>query len=172
MLIYMQVIEGQREKRRFEQLYTDYCGRMLTLAKRLLGNRDDAEDVVHQSFLSLAERFEKLAHLSQEQLQAYLTVVVERKSIDILRQWAKLSGAEFDEMHAPVVPPPCGNVVADAIGRLAPRYREVLLLRYGCGYSTRETGKLMDISHDAAQKLLQRAKTALRTELEKEEIRV
>ena len=56
--------------------------------------------------------------------------------------------------------------------RLPPRCREALLLRYGCGYSTRETAALLDLSFAAAQKLLQRAKAALRTELEKEGISV
>lgn len=49
---------------------------------------------------------------------------------------------------------------------------EALLLRYGCGYSTRETASLLGLSFAAAQKLLQRAKAALRTELEKEGISV
>lgn len=47
-----------------------------------------------------------------------------------------------------------------------------LLLRYGCGYSTRETASLLELSFAAAQKLLQRAKAALRQELEKEGLTV
>ena len=47
-----------------------------------------------------------------------------------------------------------------------------MLLRYGCGYSTRETASLLELSFAAAQKLLQRAKATLRTELEKEGISV
>ena len=46
------------------------------------------------------------------------------------------------------------------------------LLRYGCGYSTRETASLLELSFAAAQKLLQRAKAALRQELEKEGLTV
>lgn len=57
-------------------------------------------------------------------------------------------------------------------GRLPPRCREALLLRYGCGYSTRETASLLELSFAAAQKLLQRAKAALRQELEKEGLTV
>ena len=52
--------------------------------------------------------------------------------------------------------------------------RELLreLLRYGCGYSARETAALMDMSYGAGQKLQQRAKAALRQELEKEGLTV
>ena len=97
---------------------------------------------------------------------------MERKCIDILRQQARRDGAPFDETAALVTPPPCGEPVADAMGRLNPRYREALLLRYGCGYSARETAALMDMSYGAGQKLQQRAKAALRQELEKEGVTV
>ena len=78
----------------------------------------------------------------------------------------------FDENTFLVTPPPCGDPVADAMGRLPPRCREALLLRYGCGYSTRETASLLELSFAAAQKHLQRAKAALRQELEKEGLTV
>ena len=76
----------------------------------------------------------------------------------------------FDETLPLVTPTPCGDTLADAMGRLPPRYREALLLRHACGYSTRETAALMELSFAAAQKLLYRARDALRTELEKEAI--
>ena len=67
----------------------------------------------------------------------------------------KRQGVPFDENTVLVTPPPCGDPVADAMGRLPPRCREALLLRYGCGYSTRETASLLELSFAAAQKLLQ-----------------
>lgn len=170
MLLYTQTISGAQQKWLFENVYTAYRGRMLALARRKLRTPEDAEDAVHQSFLSLAEHFDRLARLPRTELEAYLTVVVERKCIDILRQQARLSGMPFDETLPLVTPTPCGDTLADAMGRLPPRYREALLLRHACGYSTRETAALMELSFAAAQKLLYRARDALRTELEKEAI--
>ena len=110
--------------------------------------------------------------LPRQQLEAYLVVVTERKCIDLLRQQSRRTGVPFDEAMAAVTPPPCGSPVADAMGHLSPRYREALLLRYGCGYSVGETAKLLEVSYAAGQKLLQRAKEALRAELEKEEVEI
>ena len=165
-------LESAEERRLFEDVYRACCGRMLALARRRLSAQADAEDAVQQSFLALAEHFSRLAKLPKTQLEAYLVVTVERKCIDILRQQARRDGAPFDETAALVTPPPCGEPVADAMGRLSPRYREALLLRYGCGYSARETAALMDMSYGAGQKLQQRAKAALRQELEKEGVTV
>lgn len=169
MLVYTQAIEGAAGKHLFEEVYGAYCGRLLTLAHRRLPERQDA---VHQAFLALAEHFDRLSRLPRQQLEAYLVVVTERKCIDLLRQQSRRTGVPFDEAVAAVTPPPCGSPVADAMGHLSPRYREALLLRYGCGYSVGETAKLLEVSYAAGQKLLQRAKEVLRAELEKEEVEV
>lgn len=170
MLLYTQTIGDTQQRRLFEDVYTAYRGRMLTLARRKLHSPEDAEDAVHQAFLSLAEHFDRLAALSRTELEAYLTVVVERKCIDLLRQQSRLSGTPFDETIPLVTPAPCGDALADAMGRLPPRYREALLLRHACGYSTRETAALLELSFAAAQKLLYRARETLRAELEREAI--
>ena len=172
MLLYTPTIEDPRQTRQFEDIYTACRGRLLALARRKLCGGAEAEDAVHQAFLALAEHFPRLCRLPRPQLEAYLVVVTERKCIDCLRQQARRDGAPFDETAALVTPPPCGEPVADAMGRLSPRYREALLLRYGCGYSARETAALMDMSYGAGQKLQQRAKAALRQELEKEGLTV
>lgn len=172
MLVYTQALEGTARRQRFEAVYTAYQGRLLALVRRYLPAREDAEDAVQQAFLAVAERFDRLEHLPPAELEAYLVVTAERKAIDILRRQAKRGGVPFDENTPLVTPAPCGNSLADAMGRLPPRYREALLLRYGCGYDTRETAALLGLSVAAAQKTMQRAKRALQKELEKEEAEV
>ena len=170
MLVYTQALEGTARRQRFEAVYTAYQGRLLALVRRYLPAREDAEDAVQQAFLAVAERFDRLEHLPPPELEAYLVVTAERKAIDILRHQAKRSGVPFDENTPLVTPAPCGSPLADAMGHLPPRYREALLLRHACGYSTRETAALLELSFAAAQKLLYRAREALRTELEREAI--
>lgn len=172
LTVCMTALESAEERRLFEDVYRACRGRLLALARRRLSAQADAEDAVHQAFLALAEHFPRLCRLPRPQLEAYLVVVTERKCIDCLRQQARRDGVPFDENTVLVTPPPCGDPVADAMGRLPPRCREALLLRYGCGYSTRETAALMDMSYGAGQKLQQRAKAALRQELEKEGLTV
>lgn len=172
MLLYTQTIEDPRQAQLFEDVYTAWPGPSAGAGPPEALRRRGGRGRVHQAFLALAEHFQRLCRLPRPQLEAYLVVVTERKCIDCLRQQAARDGVPFDENTVLVTPPPCGDPVADAMGRLPPRSREALLLRYGCGYSTRETASLLELSFAAAQKLLQRAKAALRTELEKEGISV
>lgn len=46
---------------------------------------------------------------------------------------------------------------------LPPRYREVLLLRYDCGYSNTEISNILDMTDANVRKVIQRAKEKLST---------
>ena len=61
MLIYLQTLEAPDEKAKFETLYRTYCGLMVAVAMKLLGNRTDAEDAVHQAFLSILKNMDKIS---------------------------------------------------------------------------------------------------------------
>ena len=59
MIIYLQMIESDEDKSKFEQLYIMYKGLMFHVAMKILKNEFDAEDAVHQAFLSLIENLKK-----------------------------------------------------------------------------------------------------------------
>lgn len=50
---YLSILETEEDKDRFEQLYRMFKQDMYAVAYGILKNKEDAEDVVHQSFLSL-----------------------------------------------------------------------------------------------------------------------
>lgn len=169
MLIYLQMLETEEERSRFEQLYRRYARLMFHVAFQILQNQQDAEDAVHQAFLSILKNFEKISQVECPKTRSLLVIIVERKSIDLLRARSRRPEGELDE-EAPglAVPLPGDGGLADAMAKLPARYREVLLLRYDNGYSTKEIARLLDMTRPAAQKLLWRAKEALRKSLEEE----
>lgn len=61
MIIYLQMIESDEDKSKFEQLYIMYKGLMFHVAMKILKNEFDAEDAVHQAFLSLIENLKKIS---------------------------------------------------------------------------------------------------------------
>ena len=60
------------------------------------------------------------------------------------------------------------NPVATAIAKLPAHYREVLLLRFDNGFTTREIASILSISNSGVRKMIVRAKKALQELLEKE----
>lgn len=163
MLIYLQMLETPEERSKFESLYLRYRGLMHYVAMELLHNRQDAEDAVHQAFLSVLQHLQKISDIDCPETRSYLVIITERKAIDLLRERQHLTDEALDEGRLGVhIPLPGDNGLADALAKLPPRYREILLLRFDCGYSTRELADMLDMDRATVQKLIWRAREALK----------
>ena len=53
MLIYLQVIETEEDKSKFEDIYLEYRGLMYYVAYKRLHHEQDAEDAVHHAFMKI-----------------------------------------------------------------------------------------------------------------------
>ena len=101
--------------------------------------------------------------------RAYVVIIAESKAIDLLRLRKRLSpDIDIEMIPGPEIQIPGGSDLARAMSRLPARYREVLLLRFDMGYSTRELSRLFGMTQGAVQKLIWRAREALRQHLAKE----
>lgn len=80
MIIYLQMIESDEDKSKFEQLYIMYKGLMFHVAMKILKNEFDAEDAVHQAFLSLIENLKKISDVKCPKTRAYIVIITERNS--------------------------------------------------------------------------------------------
>ncbi len=162
MLIYLQMIETPEDKSKFERIYERYLGLMYYVADKILHNRQDAEDAVHQAFVSVAENIRTISDPESPETRSYIVVIVENKAIDIVRYRKRVTAAGFEEtVRGLDFPEDDALDLAALIGRLPARYREILLLRYGNGYSKREIAKLLGITPGNAEKRLYRAKVYL-----------
>ena len=167
MLIYLQTLETPDEKAKFEALYRTYCGLMVAVAMKLLGNRADAEDAVHQAFLSILKNMDKISQVDCLKTKSYVVIITEHKALDLLRARKKALPRDFEEEPIGVtIPPPGEDELAAALAKLPARYREILLLHYHHGYSRKELAQMPELSYVAVQQLLWRAKDALRKQLE------
>ena len=169
MIIYLQMIDTPEERSKFEQLYLEYRSLMFNVANKVLHNEQDAEDIVHQAFLSVAENIEKIGDPKCPKTWGYIVTIVENKAIDLYRRRQKRQVVEFsDELSGISVVYDGDNTLASCILKLPVRYREVILLRYFQGYSVKEVAAILGLSLSAASKLDQRAKNRLRDLYEKE----
>ena len=167
--IYLQMIPDEREHAKFERVFSKYKGLMFHYAKKILNNDEDAEDAVHMAFESIAKNISKIFDVDCPETRNFIVIIVERKSIDVLRKRKGYADMGLDEaVNGVEVTMPESGGFASAIAKLKPRYREVILLHYVSGYSAKEIGKMLDMKTDSVQKLIYRAKEALRKQLEEE----
>lgn len=168
LMIYLGTIDSPEDRVKFEELYHKYRGFMFKIAVHILNGEQDAEDAVHNAFLSIAKNMKIIPKLDSPQMRSFLYIVTENKTIDILRERGR-RGIEEPLEDQPLSAPPEGeHDLAWCISQLPPRYQEIVLLKYSHGYSTREVADILGISPAAASKLDQRAKNRLKELCEKE----
>jgi RNA polymerase sigma-70 factor (ECF subfamily) len=57
---------------------------MFYVAMKILHNEHNAEDAVHQAFLSILENLDKISNVECPKTQSYIVIIVERKAIDTI----------------------------------------------------------------------------------------
>ncbi len=159
------------DERAFQLLSRRHLPAMLGLARRILGNAAEAEDVAQEAFMRVwthAPRWQPLA-----QFRTWLTRVVINLCLDRKRRapWVEL------ETAGEIVDPTPGagekaeddereRMLAAAIEKLPTRQRSAIVLTYGDGRSNAQVAEILDTSVSAVETLLVRAKQNLRRALQ------
>lgn len=162
--------EQEALNQKFNELYRYYRNLMFHVAYGILNDVPDAEDAVQQAFLSIYKNLKKISEIQCPKTRSFVVIITERKAIDLLRSRKRHSTVELNEDIAGItIRMPGEYGLSGAMARLPARYREVLLLRFDNGFSTKEVASMLGMSLTATQKTITRAKEMLRKELEKEE---
>jgi len=169
----------------FEQLVRNYTPPLLRVARRLLGNDDEARDALQDAFISVFRSIRSFEAGSR--LSTWLHRVVVNAALMKLRTRRRHPEEEiekylplFQEDGHQIVPSvewmesaetalqrkEMRQLVRAAIDRLPDTYRTVLLLRDIEEMNTEETAEILGISTTAAKLRLHRARQALRTQLD------
>lgn len=162
MLIYLQMIDDPQDRSKFEQLYLHYKGLMYYTANKILENDQDAEDAVHNAFISLIDNIQKISDIQSHKTKSYIVTIVENKAIDLYRKKQRHpTEAYLDELQGVTVEYELDDALSQCILKLPARYREIIILRYGHDIPDSEIARIMGISKPAVRKLAQRARNKL-----------
>ena len=164
----------------FETVYNTHYEKLYTLAFRMTGNREDAEDVLQTAFLNAYNAFEKFRHDSDVGTWLYRIVVNASKKY---AQKARRLPAEVyaDDHH--ISQPEVYNFI-NQFGQtenqalvnltrenclqmfmncMPPKYRAVYTLRSILHFSVKETAEILEISESAVKVNLNRARTIIKS---------
>lgn len=166
---------GQQDAVAIRALVARKLPRLLSLATRLLGDRDEARDVSQDVFLRV---WKEAAHWrpGEAKFDTWLHRVALNLCYDRLRSRKHLGPDAGDvavEDQADSAPLPEAVLldnarrtrVQAAIATLPPRQREALVLQYYQELSNVEAAALMGVTVDALESLLSRARRTLREQL-------
>jgi len=166
------------DKPLFEAVMRRYNQRLFRLARSLLRDDSEAEDVLQDSYVRAYAHLDQLDDPSR--LGSWLShIVVHECRARLRRRGRHMRLVEQAAKGAPVriVPGPAanpeeqalnhqlGNVLAGAIDSLSLGYRVVFVLRDVEGLSTAEVARSLGITEMAVKTRLHRARASLREEL-------
>ena len=163
MLIYLQTIETDEEKSKFEEIYRTYRGLMYHVAFERMHHEQDAEDAVHHVFMRIAENIKIIEPVSPRTKQLVVTMVNNHVT-DVFRSRGRHPTTAFDDELLSSLSTNTlegEDMLTECILKLPEQQRMVIWLKYVYGYNLHEIAKLLGISLSWAQKIDQRAKKKL-----------
>jgi len=159
----------------FRTVFDAYSPRLLQFALQLTGNRELAEDIVQDSFLTIWVRREQLSEI--DHFSAYLYTMVRHAVFRGLKR--KAMAADAVEHKLAPLPPEADQdellhikqvreVLNRAVQELPEQQKKVWLLRREEGRRTKEVAQLLGISEITVKRHLGAAQAKLRDRLKQE----
>jgi len=161
---------------RFEAVVLPHLDAAYTLARYLTRNAHDAEDVVQDACLRALKYFDGFRGEPGTSARAWVLTIVRNTAHSWYKQHRTDGLAvEFDEReHSPAVTdsqPEARETLGRALDRLAPEFREVIVLRELQGLSYKEISDVTGVPVGTVMSRLSRARARLQEALREEEVR-
>jgi RNA polymerase sigma-70 factor (ECF subfamily) len=179
----MELVDGVRkgDQDSFEELLGRYNNKVFSLATRLTRNPEDAEEVLQDVFVTVHRKLDSFAGKSSFSSWLYRITVNaafmklrKRRQIqsvsleDILQQpqmTSALRAPDTTFVDAQSMRNEMLSALEVAISRLPDEYRPVFILRDVDGLTSKEVGKILDLTIPAVKSRLHRSRLMLRRRL-------
>lgn len=152
-----------------KQLYERYAGQLMAVCVRYTGDRDVAQDVLHDGFLNIFRSFGQFTYRGEGSLKAWLTRIMVNESLNYLR---KKASSEMQEVVVDQLPDVMEgedddfeqvpqSVLMQFIRELPDGYRTVFNLFVFEEKGHKEIARILGITEHTSSSQLYRAKTLL-----------
>lgn len=163
----------------FEMIMRRYNRRLFRVAKGILKNESEVEDVIQDAYVRAYANLDQFA--GKAKFATWLTKIAVYESLARLRRSKRLVSMDqftngegiMDSLNRETANPEKDlfrrrivELLENAIGTLPGKYRVVFMLRDAEGLNTEETAECLGISEEAVKIRLHRARSSLRKELE------
>ena len=172
--LYLSVIDSDEDRSKFEKAYIANRDMMYNTAYRILHNAASSEDAVHDAFLSTANVFDKISHLSDKAIRNYLFIVVRNAA---LRLSNKQSRELPDENELSEQVPDISNIEADVEDRelqekvfslvkaLDDKYSDILMMKFSYEMKDREIAEVTGLTVEAVKARIHRGREMLKKQI-------
>lgn len=157
-------VGGQNAHATFDVRFEAVRARLGAVCAAVVG-RDDADDLVHETYLRARDRFSQLRDL--DLFEAWIARIALNEARGLLRRNRRARERVAELRPRQAIGPDAG--LRELVERLPPRERAVVVLHYGYGYRMTEIGRLLGLSEINVRTLAFRSRRRLRAQLEEAE---
>lgn len=172
MIVYMSVIETDNDRNKFKEIYEDFKQSLYLDALSIVKNPEDAEDVVEDTFLKVADSFTEISQKNRQKMRAYIVIINRNNAIDRYNKNKKRLEKKDDTPLEEIIDSSYFDSyeyddLYDAIKKLPQKYKDIIYLYDLMDIGTKATAKTLNISVDTVYKRVSRARALLKRLLEK-----
>jgi len=171
------LIDGEEDRVFFTQMYEKNEKLMFVIANRILRSQDKAEEAVQDAFVKAIEHLSQLKGKSEDELKAWLIVVVRHVSLNTAKRESQVEYFNPQDWYIGETDRHIENFkneinyrrLKDSIRELPSVYKDVLYLRFVCEWSYDEIGRELNIDEKLLGTRIKRGKEMLIRKLMQEE---
>lgn len=173
MLMFATLVNSEEDRSKLEQIYIKYKNLMYYIANDILKNTHEAEDVVQNSIIKVANYIEKIDEVNSNKTKSLIVTIVKSTSIDVYREKKDNYNIDINEvsnrMESNEIP--LGDVIirldqakelSEKLSKLKNEYANILTLKYYHQFNDKEIAEVLNITNENARIRLYRAKVALK----------
>lgn len=173
--VFLSMIDGEENRKSFEQLYYKYKKRVLLICKKFLKESEYIEDACSDTFFFLAKAYNRIKDLEAHKMDYYIYITAKNASLHILKKEKdEMNNISFDAVEDIISTDMLENndsdILAEHMEMLAEWEQEILFLRIKSEFDYKTIGKMLQIKPNAARQRFLRARTHLAEILKKEHL--
>ncbi len=175
MITYLQLLDTPQEKKAFTVLYEKYHRQLYNRAMHLMKDSAAAEDLVHDTFLTVTKNMDKIMEADYLKNWGYLLTILQHLAFNEMKKRKKTLShdletdygrtASEENIEDEYIRNETAVLLAKLIRQLDYPYRQVICLQYYNGLKTREIAEVMNLSRENVKKISQRAREKLKKQL-------
>ena len=177
MYQYLLLLDTKEEKEFFREIYNSYKDEMYRAAYRILQNRSDAEDIVHETFLTLTEHLDGMMEATEQKNWNFIFTIVKHKCYNLYKKkkWEieteespeDLRNVFEEGLEVQIVKMEKKELILKLVKEMKQSYQDVLMLQYYHELDAMEISEILDTTPDNVRHISMRAKKKMHDLLDK-----
>lgn len=163
---------AKSDRKAQEELYTRYAARVFTLCLRYSDDRDEAQDLLHSTFLKALENIQSFKYQGDGSLLAWISRIAINTALAHIKRY-KLHFVFLDTYMSPSLPEPTDEEfdrvsiekLLEFISKLPDIQRAIFNMHCLDGYSHKEIAQQLGISERGSTSMLAKAKNKLKKQI-------